>query len=77
MARGLLKPLIILLEKGVEAKGILREYEYISFDRSNPTEAYSRAVDYVRKELENRLNLAFLIVALVAIIATVLGLAEK
>ena len=49
MARTLSKPVIILVEKGVEVKGLLQDIEHVVFDRSNPDEAFSKMTRYFVK----------------------------
>jgi hypothetical protein len=54
MARTLKKPTIILVEKGVEVKGLLRDIEYIVLERSNPDEAFQRVTNYLVKARESK-----------------------
>lgn len=53
------KLVVPLVEEGVEVKGFLESLEYIPFDRRNPYDAVTRAVEYlrtlaIRKEEEER-----------------------
>ena len=58
------KPIILVVEEGVEIKGPLEGRECIPFSRDNPQDAVNRAVHYlktlaVRKEEEERNKLIF------------------
>lgn len=46
LSRAFTKPTIILLEKGVKVKGLLRDYGYLTLDRSNPDDALQKITDY-------------------------------
>lgn len=53
------KLVVPIVEEGVKVKGFLESLEYIPFDRRNPYDAVTRAVEYlrtlaVRKEEEER-----------------------
>jgi len=60
--RGML--IVPVVEEGIKVKGFLESLEYIPFDRRNPYDAVTRAVEYlrtlaVRKEEEERGRLIF------------------
>jgi hypothetical protein len=58
-AKGAGKPVIPVVEDGVQITGFLQSLEYIPFKRDNPYDAVTRAVEYLktlatRKEQEER-----------------------
>lgn len=58
------KLLVPIVEEGVEIKGFLESLEYIPFDRRNPYDAVTRAVEYlralaIRKEEQERSKVIF------------------
>ncbi|TET19315.1 toll/interleukin-1 receptor domain-containing protein [Candidatus Bathyarchaeota archaeon] len=58
------KMVVPIVEEGVRVKGFLESLEYIPFDRRNPYDAVTRAVEYlrtlaVRKEEEERARAIF------------------
>ena len=46
MAYTLKKPVIVLVEEGVEVKGLLRDIEHIVFDRANPDKAFFKVTEH-------------------------------
>lgn len=58
------KLVVPIVEEGVQVKGFLESLEYIPFDRRNPYDAVTRAVEYlrtlaIRKEEQERGRLIF------------------
>lgn len=58
------KLVVSIVEEGVEVKGFLESLEYIPFNRRNPYDAVTRAVEYlrtlaIRKEEQERGRLIF------------------
>jgi hypothetical protein len=47
MAKAFDKPLIVLVEKEVEVRGLLQNIEYIVLDRSNPDEAFQKVTSHL------------------------------
>jgi hypothetical protein len=52
MAKAFHKPLIVIVEKGVEVKGLLQSIEHIVLDRSNPDDAFHKVTSYLVKAKE-------------------------
>jgi len=46
IARTLKKPVIVLVEKGVKVKGVLRDIAHVVFDRFDVDKAFSKVTDY-------------------------------
>lgn len=58
------KLVVPIVEEGVQVKGFLESLEYIPFDRRNPYDAVTRAIEYlrtlaIRKEEQERGRLIF------------------
>lgn len=58
------KLVVPIVEEGVEIKGFLESFEYIPFERRNPYDAVTRAIEYlrtlaIRKEEQERCRLIF------------------
>ena len=49
LALGKEKPIVPLVEKGVQVGGILHDLEYIEFDRQNPDSAISKTASFLQK----------------------------
>lgn len=52
IAKTLHRPLIVIVEKGVEVKGLLQNIEHVVLDRSNPDEAFQKVTSYLVKAKE-------------------------
>lgn len=76
VANALNIPIIPVVEKGVNVKGVLEARDCIEFDKGDPSHAYERVNSYLsglKKKVENKELIGFLLIAGLALFVLMSG----